>query len=93
MGPKSASLLLRNCGLAARLAILDIHVLRAKRDSGRIEGGDVTRDYDLIEGRFVTWCDELGADPAGFDLLLWEWSRSTALSAACSSPAGSSARF
>jgi N-glycosylase/DNA lyase len=75
IGPKSASWLLRNCGLAERLAILDIHVIRAMRESGRLKGYALPRDYEAIEEQFVAWCDELGAEPGGFDLLLWDWSR------------------
>ncbi|HEY5286719.1 MAG TPA: hypothetical protein VIJ50_06415 [Solirubrobacteraceae bacterium] len=78
MGPKSASWLLRNCGMAARLAILDVHVLRVMRESGRIDGTTKRDTYNKLEQTFVTWCDDLGADPAGFDLLLWEWSRTSA---------------
>jgi N-glycosylase/DNA lyase len=75
VGPKSASWLLRNCGLAERLAILDVHVLRVLRESGRVTEAMLPRDYEHVEETFLSWCDELGADPAGFDLLLWEWSR------------------
>lgn len=78
IGPKSASWLLRNCGLAERLAILDVHVLRVLRESGRVKGAVLPRDYDEVERTFVSWCDELGTEPAGFDLLLWEWSRAAA---------------
>jgi N-glycosylase/DNA lyase len=77
MGLKSASWLLRNCGLAAELAILDVHVLRAMQESGRASV-NVVDDYEELERAFLVWCHELGAEPAGFDLLLWEWSRSNA---------------
>ncbi|MGO9762372.1 MAG: hypothetical protein ACLP1Q_14040 [Solirubrobacteraceae bacterium] len=79
IGPKSASWLLRNCGLAHELAILDVHVLRMMRESGRMaehDGGG--SDYEALEQTFVSWCRELGAEPAGFDLLLWEFSRAGA---------------
>ncbi len=78
MGPKSASWLLRNCGMAARLAILDVHVLRVMRESGLTNGVVTASNYNQLEQMFVSWCDDLGADPAGFDLLLWEWSRTAA---------------
>lgn len=75
IGLKSASWLLRNCGMAERLAILDVHVLRVLRETGRVGPAQLPRDYDAVERAFLRWCDELGADPAGFDLLLWDWSR------------------
>jgi thermostable 8-oxoguanine DNA glycosylase len=77
IGLKSASWLLRNCGLAEELAILDVHVLRVMRESGRL-GAGALGDYEALERAFLAWCAELGAEPAGFDLLLWEWSRSPA---------------
>lgn len=78
LGPKSASWLLRNTGYAANLAILDIHVVRAMNEHGRI-GAEliVSRDYESIEAEFLTWCDELGARPNALDLFLWEWQRGT----------------
>jgi N-glycosylase/DNA lyase len=74
IGLKSASWLLRNCGLAGELAILDVHVLRVMRDSGRTQR-DTIGDYEGLEQIFLAWCRELGTEPAGFDLMLWEWTR------------------
>lgn len=75
IGPKSASWLLRNSGHAEHLAILDVHVMRAMREAGRIGAVRLPQDYDLAEECFVTWCKELGASVASFDLFLWEWQR------------------
>jgi len=75
IGPKSASWLLRNCGLGDDLAILDVHVLRAMGNAGRIEHASLPRDYELVETAFLEWCRDLGAPAAAFDLLLWEISR------------------
>jgi N-glycosylase/DNA lyase len=77
IGLKSASWLLRNCGLAGNLAILDVHVLRAMRESGRAHSWAMS-DYEGLEQVFLAWCEDLGTEPAGFDLMLWEWSRSSA---------------
>jgi thermostable 8-oxoguanine DNA glycosylase len=77
-GPKTASWLLRNTGYAANLAVLDVHVLRAMIEHGRIGAKlEVAREYEAIEREFLTWCDELGAQPDAFDLFLWEWQRGT----------------
>jgi hypothetical protein len=76
IGPKTASWLLRNLGWAEELAVLDVHVVRALSEAGRI-GHDVRlpRDYDFVEEAFVRWCRELSAPPAAFDLFVWEWQR------------------
>lgn len=75
IGPKSASWFLRNTGYAVDLAILDVHILRAMRDAGRLGNLELPRDYLLVEARFRTWCEEIGASVAAFDLFLWEWQR------------------
>ncbi len=75
VGPKSASWMLRNCGLGENLAILDVHVLRAMASAGRLEPASLPRDYDRVEAAFLAWCHELGASAGAFDLLLWEFSR------------------
>ena len=76
VGPKTASWLLRNVGLATELAILDVHLLRALTNSGRIRSAvRLPRDYEEVEQAFLGWCDELNADPAAFDLFVWEWQR------------------
>jgi len=75
VGPKTASWLLRNLGLAFGLAVLDVHVMRALQMAGRITSERLPRDYDLVEAQFLLWCDELGASPAAFDLFVWEWQR------------------
>jgi N-glycosylase/DNA lyase len=75
VGAKSASWLLRNTGWAARLAILDVHVLRAMRDAGIISEPRPTERYELTEQRYLDWCTRLGAAPAVFDLFLWEYQR------------------
>jgi N-glycosylase/DNA lyase len=76
VGPKTASWVLRNVGLATELAILDIHLLRALRHSGRLDASvRLPRDYAEVEQTFLSWCAELNADPAAFDLFVWEWQR------------------
>jgi thermostable 8-oxoguanine DNA glycosylase len=76
VGLKTASWLLRNLGLARNLAILDIHLVRALTQSGRLTFEiRLPRDYELVERAFVGWCTELDADPGAFDLFVWEWQR------------------
>jgi thermostable 8-oxoguanine DNA glycosylase len=75
VGPKTASWVLRNTGFATHLAVLDVHVIRALKASGRLGECSLPRDYDRAERHFLTWCEDLKALPAAFDLLLWELQR------------------
>lgn len=77
VGPKTASWILRNLGLASSLAILDVHVIRALESCGRVANASLPRDYSAVEAAFLAWCRELDALPAAFDLFLWEWQRGT----------------
>ena len=80
IGLKTASWLLRNLGMGAELATIDIHVFRALRDAGRIPDNlQMPRDYELVEDAFLEWCNELDASPAAFDLFIWHWQRGTLL--------------
>lgn len=76
IGPKTASWILRNIGLGQRLAIVDVHVLRALQSTGRVSlDAKLPRDYGAAETAFLQWCRELDAEPAAFDLFVWEWQR------------------
>ena len=78
IGLKTASWLLRNLGLGAELAIIDVHLIRALMGSKRIpEDVRLPRDYELAEEAFLVWCDELNAPSAAFDLFVWHWQRGT----------------
>ena len=78
MGLKTASWFLRNLGMGADLATIDIHVLRALAEAGRVpESMQMPRDYELVEQAFLDWCHELDASPAAFDLFVWHWQRGT----------------
>jgi len=74
-GPKTASWLLRNVGLGANLAIIDIHVLRALQASGRAGSARLPEHYGELESAFLEWSESLSAPPAAFDLFLWEYQR------------------
>jgi thermostable 8-oxoguanine DNA glycosylase len=75
VGLKTASWILRNLGLASRLAVVDVHVVRALQRVGRIDSVRLPRDYGLAETAFLKWSDDLAAPAAAFDLFLWEWQR------------------
>lgn len=76
VGAKSASWLLRNTGYAERLAVLDVHVVRAMQACGRLGSTKLPRDYEDAEAAYLRWCAEFDFDPARFDLLVWDFSRS-----------------
>jgi len=78
LGQKSASWLLRNTGYAEQLAVLDVHVIRAMQDCGRLGDATLPRDYEEIEAAYLGWCAELEFDPSRFDLLIWDFSRKRA---------------
>lgn len=75
VGAKSASWLLRNTGYAERLAVLDVHVVRAMQACGRLSSAVLPRDYEDAEAAYLHWCAEFDFDPARFDLLVWDFSR------------------
>jgi len=75
VGPKTASWLLRNVGLGESLAILDVHILRALEQAGRVGPYRLPRDYESVEQAFLQWSTDVGAPPAAFDLLLWRLGR------------------
>ena len=72
IGAKTASWLLRNSGWARDVAVLDIHVLRALQDGGRLDAVRLPRDYDAAERVYLTWAEDLDASPAALDLFLWD---------------------
>jgi thermostable 8-oxoguanine DNA glycosylase len=76
VGMKTASWLLRNCGWAQRLAIIDVHLLRALAEACVIVDPKLPRDYETVESAYLLWADEVGARPAALDLFLWDVQRS-----------------
>lgn len=75
VGFKTASWLLRNCGWAEELAILDVHLLRALKEVGLIDSIALPRDYQAVEQTFLRWAQELDAQPGALDLFLWDLQR------------------
>ena len=75
VGPKQASLFLRNIGYSRRLAVLDCHLLRYMRMVG-VRNAFARRittlaGYERIEGAFVARADSFGCQPSRFDLAVW----------------------
>lgn len=75
VGLKTASWIVRNCGLADDVAVIDVHVLRALSRWRGLNDLRMPTDYLSAEAEFLAWAAEAGAPPAAFDLFIWELSR------------------
>lgn len=75
LGPKQASLFLRNIGYAAHVAVLDIHVLTYMNWVGLTEtlirSVSTVRKYEALEDAFVEHAYSFGYTPDHFDLAVW----------------------
>jgi N-glycosylase/DNA lyase len=75
IGPKQASLFLRNAGWATELAILDVHVLRfmgiALCSDPVISPGSCLKAYEKIENRLRKYAAGFGAELAHLDVAIW----------------------
>lgn len=80
IGPKQASLFLRNIGFTNDLAILDVHVLRYLRWMGRVQrahrhGISRLRQYERYEKRINRYAREAGVTVGDLDLAVWVTAR------------------
>jgi N-glycosylase/DNA lyase len=75
IGPKQASLFLRNIGYATHIAVLDVHVLTYMYWVGLTEMpvGSVptVRKYEALENAFIEHVYSFGYTPDRFDLAVW----------------------
>lgn len=74
VGPKQASLFLRNVGRADDLAVLDRHILRFMALSGVVEQQSrvaTLRDYETLEAQVATHAQRIGVALAVWDLAAW----------------------
>ena len=75
LGPKQASLFLRNIGYAAHVAVLDIHVLTYMSWIGLtdtpVKSVSSVREYETLEDAFIGHSCSLGYAPDRFDLAVW----------------------
>ena len=74
-GHKEASHFLRNIGLGKRLAILDVHVIRAMIDGGHIRSkaaqSMTAKRYLAFEQVFQSWANRLKMTPTELDSTIW----------------------
>lgn len=75
IGPKQASLFLRNIGFTDEVAILDSHVLRYMHMSGLIEKAIKTvstlRAYEMHESTLLQYAFSTGRSLGNLDLAIW----------------------
>jgi N-glycosylase/DNA lyase len=75
LGPKQASLFLRNIGYAAHVAVLDVHVLTYMSLVGLTEvpmkSVSTVRKYEALEDAFIKHAYSFGHAPDRFDLAVW----------------------
>lgn len=79
IGPKQASLFLRNTRCAEDLAILDIHVLRYMAVVGLLSNSNPPRtmsQYEMVEKLLRTHAEDAGYSLGCFDLAIWVVMRS-----------------
>lgn len=73
IGPKQASMLLRNLGWGSDLAIIDSHVLRMSRLI--LGDGNEPQTYHSLEGRLREYAEQRHISLEKLDVILWSCSR------------------
>ncbi len=75
LGPKQASLFLRNIGYTSHVAVLDVHVLTYMSWVGLsdlpLKSVSSVRKYETMEDAFIEHSYTLGYKPDRFDLAVW----------------------
>ena len=75
LGPKQASLFLRNIGYAKHIAILDVHVLtylnRVGLTDTLLKSVSTLSQYEVLEDSFIEHAYAFGYSPDQFDLAVW----------------------
>lgn len=77
IGPKTASWIVRNRRGSDRVAILDVHIMRACTMMGVFDpGSNPARGYRDLERRFLDFCLSLGVRASIMDAVMWRTMRS-----------------
>lgn len=75
IGPKQASMFLRNVGFPGEFAVLDVHVLTYMRWNALLTDGKprvgTLREYESVESVFLAHAYSLGMCPHEFDIAVW----------------------
>lgn len=74
IGYKTASWITRNWLRSERVAILDIHLLRAGVITGFFRPKyNVNTEYLNLEEQFITFCKHLNVRPSDMDAIIWQY--------------------
>ncbi len=75
LGPKQASMFLRNIGMSYDLAIIDVHVLRFLRVQNILHSEKpaigTLRSYEQVERKIVDYANSLGVPTGYLDWAIW----------------------
>lgn len=78
IGFKTASWITRNWMQSEKVAILDIHILRAGQIAGFFdEKHDVSRQYLELECNYINFCNALEVRPSNMDAIIWNYMKKT----------------
>ena len=89
IGPKTASWIVRNHRSSDKVAIIDVHILRAGRHTGLFPmSWQPERHYSKLESAFIDFATALGVRTSILDALIWDYMRRLT-SAKTFSPKGS----
>lgn len=74
IGPKTASWITRNWLRSERVAILDIHILRAGMITGFFTRNfNVVTEYYDLENKYLNFCHFLEVRPSDMDAIIWSY--------------------
>lgn len=74
IGPKTASWITRNWLRSERVAILDIHILRAGVITGFFTRNfNITTEYYDLESKYLNFCYFLEVRPSDMDAIIWSY--------------------
>ncbi|HVX00130.1 MAG TPA: hypothetical protein VHA52_06835 [Candidatus Babeliaceae bacterium] len=74
IGPKTASWITRNWLRSERVAILDIHILRAGIITGFFNRNiNIATQYYDLENKYLTFCEFLEVRPSDMDAIIWSY--------------------
>lgn len=74
IGPKTASWITRNWMRSERVAILDIHLLRAGVITGFFDPVyNIETEYYRLEAKYLTFCNLLEVKPSDMDAIIWSY--------------------
>lgn len=72
IGPKTASWITRNYLDSEKVAIIDVHIVKACIYMGLFPKDlDIVNDYFILEKTFLLFCERLCVNPSRMDALMW----------------------